>query len=262
MSESRIIRIPILPLGMVNAHLIVGPSGCVLVDAGLPGSEHKVERALARVGRGWNDLRLIVITHAHVDHAGAAVALRRSSGAPVVAHAAELAHLTGHAPMTFCPTGWFGRLFVRAPLIHTRYDRLEPDLLLSGDETLDLARFGVAGVVRHSGGHTEGSLSVQLTSNDALVGDLLASGVLIGGLIRTRHAIQPPFEMSPARVASELERLVDAGMQRFHVGHGGPIDAREVLRHARRLRDLRPGPAHVQRLAPAPADAQAHERGR
>ncbi|MET3130974.1 hypothetical protein AAKU55_001232 [Oxalobacteraceae bacterium GrIS 1.11] len=33
MPPYQIIRIPILPFGMVNAHLIVGPRGCVLVDA-------------------------------------------------------------------------------------------------------------------------------------------------------------------------------------------------------------------------------------
>jgi glyoxylase-like metal-dependent hydrolase (beta-lactamase superfamily II) len=40
MSATEIIRIPILPLGVVNAHLIRSPQGCILVDAGIPGSEH------------------------------------------------------------------------------------------------------------------------------------------------------------------------------------------------------------------------------
>src|SRR5262250_2747324 len=31
----KIIRIPILPFGMVNAHLIITEAGCILVDAGL-----------------------------------------------------------------------------------------------------------------------------------------------------------------------------------------------------------------------------------
>lgn len=41
MSSTKIIRIPILPLGMVNAHLIAGDEGCILVDAGIPGSERQ-----------------------------------------------------------------------------------------------------------------------------------------------------------------------------------------------------------------------------
>ena len=50
MSTSAIIRIPILPLGMVNAFLVRSASACILVDTGLPGSEHKIERALRRNG--------------------------------------------------------------------------------------------------------------------------------------------------------------------------------------------------------------------
>lgn len=82
MSTSAIIRIPILPLGMVNAFLVRSASACILVDTGLPGSEHKIERALRRNGLGWRDIRLIVITLAHVDHAGSAARLRELSGAP------------------------------------------------------------------------------------------------------------------------------------------------------------------------------------
>jgi len=50
MSPIKIIRIPILPFGMVNAHLITGEAGSILVDAGIPDSEHKIERVLARYG--------------------------------------------------------------------------------------------------------------------------------------------------------------------------------------------------------------------
>ena len=82
MPNPAIIRIPILPLGMVNAFLVRSASACILVDTGLPGSEHKIERALRRNGLGWRDIRLIVITHAHVDHAGSAARLRELSGAP------------------------------------------------------------------------------------------------------------------------------------------------------------------------------------
>ena len=86
MSAAEIIRIPILPLGMVNAHLIRSPQGCILVDAGIPGSERRIGRVLARHGLSFADIKLIVVTHAHTDHAGSAARLRASSGAPILAH--------------------------------------------------------------------------------------------------------------------------------------------------------------------------------
>ncbi|WP_279388595.1 MBL fold metallo-hydrolase [Acidipila rosea] len=220
---------------MANAHLVIGNQGCVLIDAGLPGSATKIERALSSQGLSFRDIEAIVITHAHVDHAGGAAELRERSRAPIIAHEEDLPHYKREVPMTFCPTGWAGRLFFKTPLPHESYTAFEPDVLLSDGDTLDLSKFGVNGIVKHTPGHTKGSISVELGSKEALVGDLLASGIFIGGLLRTGHAIRPPFEDDPQTVAKELFRLVDGGIERFYLGHGGALDAREVRRHAEAL---------------------------
>lgn len=197
MTALQIIRIPILPAGLVNAHLILGPNGCILVDTGLPGSEAKIEKALTKHRRSFRDITLIVITHAHVDHAENAALLRELSRAPIVAHEHDAAYVRRDTPMTFCPTGWFGRLFPKTPLMFEPYKGFAPDILLSNDDTLDLTRYGIPGVVTHTPGHTAGSISVELATKDALVGALIASGILLGGLIRTNHAKRPPFEDDP-----------------------------------------------------------------
>jgi hydroxyacylglutathione hydrolase len=84
-------------------------------------------------------------------------------------------------------------------------------------------------------------VSVELGSGDALVGDLIASGVFLGGLIRKRHAMRPPFEDDPQAVSGELMGMVEAGMERFHMGHGGPLGSAEVRRHTLALQNLKPG---------------------
>ncbi len=229
---SRIVRVSILPLSIVNAHLLIGASGCVLIDAGLPGSTAKFERALSKQGLSFKDVRAIVVTHAHVDHAGGAAELRERTRAPIIAHEDDLRYYKREKPMKFCPTGWVGRLFLKTPAPHQVYTAFEPDVLLSSDQSLDLSQYGITGSVRHTPGHTNGSISVELGSRDALIGDLVASGILIGGVIRLGHAIRPPFEDDSQAVRKELIRLVDAGFERFYMGHGGPLDAREVRHHA------------------------------
>jgi hydroxyacylglutathione hydrolase len=238
MNKVRIIRIPILPMHMVNAHLVVGTDGCILIDAGIPGSEHKIERVLAREKLTLQDIKLIVVTHAHMDHAGSAAILRERSGAPILAHENDAHHYNRKVPMTFCPTGLFGRLFFKTGVILQPYIGFEPDILLSKQQAIDLAQFGVPGTVRHTPGHTAGSISVELTTNEVLVGDLLASGILLGGIIRKSHAIRPPFEDDPHTVAQELQRLIGSGHQRFYMGHGGPLEANEVQRHVQSLMKL------------------------
>lgn len=238
MSAPQIIRIPILPFGMVNAHLVRGEAGCILVDAGIPGSERKIGRVLARHGLTFADIRLIIITHAHTDHAGSAARLRQLSGAPILAHSSDVDFYSRQRPMTYCPTGPVGRLFLRTPLPHQPYEGFVPDLMMHDSKVVNLAAFGVDGSVRHTAGHTAGSIAIELASRDALVGDLVASGILIGGLARIGHAIRPPFEDDLVQVANELGRLVEGGAQRFYLGHGGPLGASEVQRHAEALAAL------------------------
>ncbi len=238
MATLKIIRIPILPFRMVNCFLILRAEGCILIDTGLPGSESKIGKTLKQNGLSFKDIKLIVITHAHVDHAGSAARLRELSGAPILAHEGDLKHYTREVPMTFCPTGWFSHVFKATGLILQPYTAFRPDILLTDDEVMDINRFGVPGFVKHTPGHTAGSITVELNTKDAMVGDLIASGILIGGIVRTQHAIRPPFEDNPHMVAIELQRLIDSGMERFYMGHGGPLKTNEVQRHVRTLMAL------------------------
>ncbi len=233
--QPHIQRIPILPMGLVNAHLIHGAAGAVLVDAGLPDTEHLVARALRRRGLGWFDIKLIVITHAHIDHAGNALRLKELTGAAVCAHVGDLRHYLQREPMSFCSTGTFGRLFLRAGLIRRPYLAFEPDILLQAGETWSLERYGLDGQVVSTPGHTAGSVSVRLNDGAALVGDLVSSGILLGGIALTGRAKRPPFEDDPMAVAQALLNLADAGSRHFYMGHGGPLPSAEVRRHARQL---------------------------
>ena len=113
-------------------------------------------------------------------------------GAPILAHEGDADFYRRKEPMTFCPTGRFGRLFLKTPLPHQPYEGFEPDIMMKDGDLVNLIDFGVDGLVRHTAGHTPGSIAVELASHDALVGDLVASGILIGGIAFTSRAMRPP----------------------------------------------------------------------
>jgi len=110
--------------------------------------------------------------------------------------------------------------------------------MMKNGDSLSLLDFGVDGIVRHTGGHTPGSIAVELSSHDVLAGDLVASGIGIGGVAFIGRPIRPPFEDDPQTVARELNRMLEGGAKRFYMGHGGPLEAAEVRRHASSLSRL------------------------
>jgi len=92
------LRLPVPGLGdllAVNAYLIEGENGCLLVDTGW--NTHQtysaLERQLAEIGLTTDDVNLIVITHFHPDHYGLAGRLVETSGAKVALHGIEKAFI-------------------------------------------------------------------------------------------------------------------------------------------------------------------------
>jgi len=74
-----------------NAWALAAGDGVVLVDTGMhePGSMAHLERALDQAGLRVEDVRLVVCTHAHVDHCGEAPAIRERAGCEVWMHPAR-----------------------------------------------------------------------------------------------------------------------------------------------------------------------------
>jgi glyoxylase-like metal-dependent hydrolase (beta-lactamase superfamily II) len=90
------LRLP-LPLPGVphcNAWALKAGDGIVLVDTGMHvrGSMADLERALLQAGQRIEDVRLIVITHAHIDHCGQAPAIAERAGCEVWIHPAFRLH--------------------------------------------------------------------------------------------------------------------------------------------------------------------------
>ncbi|KJS13038.1 MAG: beta-lactamase [Hoeflea sp. BRH_c9] len=234
--QTRIKTIPILPFGMLNAFLAIGPGGAILVDTGLPGSTRLISRALEAAELGWRDIKLIVLTHGHIDHAGSAADIRRLTGAPVLYHTLEMRYCMGERPVLH-PTRLFGRLFLMTGAIERPFPPVTADIQMQG-ESFDLKTLGFAGTVWHTPGHTPGSVSLLLSGGDVLAGDLAASGILLGGIALLDRPERPPFEEHPHIAARSLEELLSMGAKRFYLGHGGPLGVEPIARHAARLKRL------------------------
>lgn len=77
----------------LSALLVKTASGAVLIDGGMPQSADMLLAHMAQLGVAPGDLRLILHSHAHADHAGPLAAIRRASGATLVSNAESAALL-------------------------------------------------------------------------------------------------------------------------------------------------------------------------
>jgi glyoxylase-like metal-dependent hydrolase (beta-lactamase superfamily II) len=196
----------------------------------VPGTGRKIVDGIAAHGVDPGDLALIMLTHAHIDHFGAAAHVSRLTGAPIAAHRADLdPYRAGRAREPYLPTGPFGALMSRMPTLHRTVQPVEPDLVLDGPHRLD--DFGIAGRIVPTPGHTAGSVSVLTDDGDLVAGDLIASSFL--GSITGRPA-NPPFHDDPVANLASLRAMLALGPAALHVGHGGRLDPGRVSQWADR----------------------------
>ena len=199
--------------GYVNAFLVDGDQGVVLVDTGLPKKEGLIENALAAIGRSPSDIRAIVLTHAHVDHTGGAAAMKSASSADLFAPEGDVAAIEGDAPvpappMMKGPMKLMLKLLPAAPPVSVDHKVSEGnDAVLPDDMT-----------AIDTPGHTPGHTSFLLSREGGIlfVGDAAAS---------KKGSIVPGFPNAGGgpEIARSIIHLAEFEFKTALFGHADPI---------------------------------------
>src|SRR5690242_13816981 len=138
----------------LGAILVTSPQGHVLIDGGLPQSAPLILANIRALGFRVEDVKLILNSHVHYDHAGGIAELQRATGAAVAASpwsAAALEHGTSGPS-----DPQYGLLASYAPVSNVR--------TFADGDTL---RVGPLALVAHfTGGHTPGGTSWSWHSCD------------------------------------------------------------------------------------------------
>lgn len=182
-----------------------------LVDTGLPGAPRRVLAGLASIGREPSDVRRIVVTHAHPDHAGGAAALAAATGAPVAVHGDDVSFALAGAGPRFDPSTRGGQIVAR--LGKGTFPPVAVAEELVDDQVLDdgLHVFATAG-------HTPGHVALLHGPSGVLVvGDALMN---VG-----RMRVSPAALCYDARRCREtVRRLADVDHAVLAFSHGPAVD--------------------------------------
>lgn len=221
--------------GLVNAYLLEERGGITIVDTGAPGYWNALPDELAAMGRTLDDVKAVVLTHAHSDHIGFAERIRKERGVPVRVH-------TEDVPLTRKPSTpkWQGSLGLGA--LRFIAFAIGAGMLRVPPPILEVSTFGDGEVIEvpgrpravHVPGHSPGSAALHVASRDAIfVGDSFVTLDVLSGATGPRMS---PFNGDRALAIASLARLEDIDARLVLPGHGAPWSGglREALDEVRR----------------------------
>jgi len=204
------------------------PEGLVLLDAGMSSDGSDIRAGLDAMNAEASDIRAILLTHWHNDHAAGAHAAHAVSGAAVYYHRADERFFTGIAGAKGI-RGWisdqipeWGLLVLAKGLIGEATPRPVSAHHFVRDGDLLLGAFDVI----ETPGHTAGHVSYFYRPEQALfAGDALA---VIDGRVRF---MARPVTLDVDAARHSMERCLKLGPRIVCPGHREPlIDAESACR--------------------------------
>jgi glyoxylase-like metal-dependent hydrolase (beta-lactamase superfamily II) len=192
-----------------QAFLHRSDEGLAIIDPGYTGSFRAVLRFVEEQDLGQIDW--VILTHHHIDHAGAAYALCQATGARLAVHRDDAPYLHGGRPrnrMTLW--GMAERLPARLASYVISTAARDVRLLEDGEVIAGLT-------VLHGPGHTPGSICLYSGSQSAL---------FLGDVLNSERGIRtPPWTVNHSHRRARLapQRLETLRFERAYFGHGPSI---------------------------------------
>jgi glyoxylase-like metal-dependent hydrolase (beta-lactamase superfamily II) len=205
--------------GIISVFAVpTGDGGFVLLDSGPASTLPALEQGVAAAGLSLGNLRAVLLTHVHLDHAAAAGTLSRRTGCEVWAHPAGLAHLRDPGDRLL-PSAL--RLYgSRLEVLFGTMEAVPAELPHAVEHGVPL-RFGPLEVVGwHTPGHARHHVAWQ-------VGDEIATGDVAGvRMAGSTHVLppMPPPDIDVAAWHASLELLRGLAPRRLLLTHFGGFD--------------------------------------
>jgi len=137
----------------VSSFLITGPQGHILLDGGYPGTAPMIAASIAQLGFDLRDVKVLLNSEPHFDHAGGLAELQRASGAQLWASEASAGALEAGGDHPDLP-------FPLRVLMWTRVLTYPPPRVDHRFRDGDTIRVGPLALAAHvTAGHTRGCTS-------------------------------------------------------------------------------------------------------
>ena len=195
--------------GTDNCYLVTDDNKAILVDTA---SKANLDMVIKECDK--YEMKLIVLTHVHFDHAENAFELSKRYDIPVAINKLDEELFESFDKQPLKPIGLVGRVVLGLSLKVLRNTKIErPQNIIYIDDGDDLGSFGFDAKIIGLPGHTLGSIGVDVEGKHLLVGDELDNWIRpgVGHLYYDIDAIK--------KSADKIRKL---GERTVYYGHGDP----------------------------------------
>jgi endoribonuclease LACTB2 len=175
--------------------------GKLLVDAGMPGSLPKFMGQLRNYSVNIRDIRNVMMTHSHPDHAGILQEIKRAAGAKLIIHEQQVPYLA--ELRAFC--GKKGGI----PL-----EIENGDLVVNDENRPVFQSLGLRGEMVATPGHSNDSYTLVTDGGMAFVGDL--------------NPLYSVYEGDEEIMIESWRKLVRMNAKIFYPSHANPVTVEEI----------------------------------
>lgn len=226
---------------LAGAYLLVEDGEVAIVDNNTPKAVPEILRALRQSGLSPSQVRYLIVTHAHMDHAsGTGALLTHCPNATVLAHPLAVQYLVHPAFLVMSTRGVFGEEVFRQ-----RFGPMEPvpAARIRAIPDGDAVRLGGRCLAfLHTPGHARHHLCVHdRSANVIFTGDALGAAF---PFLRSAQGplffpLTPPPDLDFAAAYTSLDKIATTGARVAYLTHFGAIeDLPRCLTELRRALDF------------------------
>lgn len=217
MSNNQRAKITRIQSGNDNCFLVECGENSILVDTMREGGRNTILESC----KGKN-IRLIVLTHGHVDHVQNASFLSAHFNAPIAMHESDVSLIANNLNQPLFAHTLTGKIVLYASIRSMNKDKIEqftPSVMLKEGDSL--SDYGIPASVIELPGHTNGSIGLMVDGDgkEFIVGDALMH--LIGSAGRSMlYTNREMMEESAKKISRSEAKII-------HFGHGSSAPNKE-----------------------------------
>lgn len=207
-------KVTMIKGGTDNCYIVSEGKSAILIDTS---SGAGIEQVITECDK--YEMKLIILTHVHFDHAENAAKLSKRYNIPVAIHKLDEELFESFDKQPLKSYGLVGKIVLGLSLKVLRETKVErPEKLIYVKDGDDLSSYGINAKIIEMPGHTLGSIGVDVDGAHLFVGDELDNWV--------RPAIAHLYYDFDA-VKQSAQKINALGSRTIYYGHGKPTRSRK-----------------------------------